>query len=97
MARTTTSEERPDVTVITEATTEEGHPFLMFPTAGKPKHPVCMGVRKIKAVLTNLEAARAFVAKHDKPAAPKADLGAMVAKMSAEERAALAAQLLGAK
>lgn len=46
----------------------EGHPTLTFPNPEDHKKPgVCLGVRKIQAVLQNLEEAKAFVAKHHKP------------------------------
>jgi hypothetical protein len=69
----------------------KGNPTISLPT-DDPKWPMTFGVAKARAIVTHIEAVRAFVAKHA-PAVKKPDAAALVAAMSAEERAALAALL----
>jgi hypothetical protein len=70
-----------------------GFPMLILPVAGKPNNPIQLGVKKVAAVLAHLDAARAFVAKHE--VKPAQALAAQVAAMSAADRAALKALLGG--
>lgn len=59
----------PAVTTPTEGSFQ-GHPTLTLPDPDDPKQPgVCLGVKKLRAVITNLDACQAFVDKHYKPKA----------------------------
>lgn len=82
----------------------KNYPVLTLPNVnGAEKPGVQMGVAKLKAVLANLDAVRAFVAKHDKPKAAKLspDIAAVLETLktsgaTAEMMAAVMAKLVTA-
>lgn len=75
----------PAVSTPTESSFK-GHPVLTLPNPGDPTKPgIQMGIKKLKAILSNLSAVEAFVKKHDKPAAPAGvNLAAVVAALKAK-------------
>jgi hypothetical protein len=62
----------------------KGFPVLTLPCPGDASKPgVQLGVKKIAAVLANIEACRAFVAKHEKPKASSPKQSALAAALKA--------------
>lgn len=83
----------PSVSVPTESS-YKGHPVLTLPCPGDATKPgIQMGVKKLKAVLTHLEAVKAFVAKHDKPAASGVDAKLAALTKLLEARGVSAAEI----
>lgn len=50
----------------------KGHPVLTLPNPENPEEPgIQLGVKKLKAVIANLDAVKAFIAKHGAPKVTK--------------------------
>lgn len=76
----------PAVSTPTESAFK-GHPVLTLPNPEDPSQPgLQFGIKKLRAIMANESAVKAFIAKHYKPKAAKADdakVSALVARLKA--------------